>query len=489
MTMYRLMLYFLTIMVLGSLVLSGFNFTPYNFSDILFQTIFLLIVTVTLNLLADKIFNTVSNIESYFITAFILTLILGPYSLSQGWLILLVASTAAVFSKFIVKKNSSHIFNPAAFGVLITALSLNSLATWWAGGAWMAYVILVGGIFITQKIRRFHLIFSFLIAYFGFLILNSSLIQKTNILSALSTSQSLLSSSAFLFFMFVMLIEPLTSPRLVKHRIYFGIFTGLSLFGLQTFLSTLSYPLELSLIAGNIFGFFLSPNARQKITLLKKENITPTISNFWFKPEKPLAFSPGQYLEYTLPHKNSDQRGIRRYFTIASSPTEKEILLTSRFSEHSSSFKNKLKNMNIGDTMISSYLAGDFVLDSDPRTKYLFIAGGVGITPFRSIIKNLIDTKENRDITLVYAARNHEDLAFSDILKEAEQKLGIKIIYALADEGKKINEIFIKEKIPDFKDRKIYISGPEGMVYSMDKILKKLRLPRNRIKHDYFPGY
>ncbi|MBI2607852.1 MAG: RnfABCDGE type electron transport complex subunit D [Candidatus Doudnabacteria bacterium] len=488
-TMYRLLLYVLILILLGSVVFAFLGLAPYNAPDIIVQAIFLLATTGILNKTLAKFFKTPDNTESWIITALILTLILGPYSVSEGWLILTVASAAAIVSKFTLVKNHSHIFNPAALGALVIALALNSLASWWAGGIALAPLIFFLGLVVALKTKRLHLLIGFLAAYLSVVLLDTVLIQKIDPSVALNTLRNLIVSPAFLFFLFIMLIEPLTSPRTTRHRVYFGIFAGLAWFSLQKFLPTIPYSLELSLVLSNAFAFLLAPNFRQKFTLTKKEALTPSIVNFWFAPQKPFAFSPGQFLEYTLPHPSSDARGIRRYFTITSSPTEKDILITSRFSEKGSSFKLKLRQMKVDEQIIGSYLAGDFILPQNKKQKLLFIAGGVGVTPFRSMIKNLIDTNEQRDIVLIYAARNQEDLVFTEIFKEAENILGLKFIPVLAESNQKVDQEFLTTRVSDLKERIAYLSGPEGMVRSLSKVLKNAGLKRNQIKHDYFPGY
>jgi len=114
-----------------------------------------------------------------------------------------------------------------------------------------------------------------------------------------------------------------------------------------------------------------------------------------------------------------DSRGNRRYFTIASSPTEKELRLGVKFYPNGSSFKKALASMNEADTIIASQLSGDFIMPSNKKKKLVFIAGGIGITPFRSMIKYLIDTKQKRDIVLIYSNRTKTDVIYKNIFDSA----------------------------------------------------------------------
>src|SRR5258708_7714463 len=86
-------------------------------------------------------------------------------------------------------------------------------------------------------------------------------------------------------------------------------------------------------------------------------------------------------------------------------------------------------DMEIGNQIIASSLAGDFKLPNDKTQKLVFIAGGIGITPFRSIVKYLIDTNEKRDIVLIYSDKTKDMMVYKDIFDEAVTKLNLKVIY------------------------------------------------------------
>ena len=116
-----------------------------------------------------------------------------------------------------------------------------------------------------------------------------------------------------------------------------------------------------------------------------------------------------------MAHDHPDSRGIRRWFTISSSPTEQHIWLTTRFTDRGSTFKRKLKELAEGDEIIVSGLEGDFVLPKHLSRPMAFIAGGIGITPFRSMIKYLLDKDLKADIILLYSNRTVRDVVFKEI--------------------------------------------------------------------------
>lgn len=204
-------------------------------------------------------------------------------------------------------------------------------------------------------------------------------------------------------------------------------------------------------------------------------------------------------MEWTLPHPKTDSRGNRRYFTLASSPTESEVRIGVKFNKRSSSFKKALLALDSHTPLVASQLSGDFVLPKDRRQKLVFIAGGIGVTPYRSMVKYLLDSHEARPITLLYSARTSEDFAYTDIFEQAKQAIGLKTVYATTDTSSdiqgdhvrsgRINAAMIQQEIPDYMERLFYISGTQAMVTSLQQVLVDLGVPRHQVKVDYFPGY
>jgi ferredoxin-NADP reductase len=198
-----------------------------------------------------------------------------------------------------------------------------------------------------------------------------------------------------------------------------------------------------------------------------------------------------------LGHEPTDQRGNRRCFTISSSPTEEDVRIGIKFYPNPSSFKKTLANMKAGNIIMASQLSGDFVMPKDKNKKLVFIAGGIGITPFRSMAKYLIDKNERRDIVLLYSNKKENEIAYRDIFDKAGE-FGMKSVYTITDSGVRegwegkigfIDENMIKTEVPDFKDRIFYISGPHIMVTTFENVLKNMGVKRGQIKTDYFPGF
>src|SRR5665213_3106306 len=160
-----------------------------------------------------------------------------------------------------------------------------------------------------------------------------------------------------------------------------------------------------------------------KATLRKTHRETDNITTFWFEPEKPIEYIAGQYIEMTIPDQHPDGRGTKHWFTLSSSPTDSPLIsITTKFADKSSVFKADLRHLKTSDTVTISEPMGDFVLPKDSSIPLVFVAGGIGITPFHSIIKWLIDTHQERDITFLYAVNNEYEMVFQDLFEHYGMK-------------------------------------------------------------------
>lgn len=223
-----------------------------------------------------------------------------------------------------------------------------------------------------------------------------------------------------------------------------------------------------------------------KLTLVEKKEILPNVTTFIFQPPEKITWKAGQYFHYVLHHLPTDDRGSDRWFTIASAPFEEHIQITTRFSEKGSSFKKKLQSLEVGKKIEVTDVVGKFIVE-DPAREYVFIAGGIGITPFRSILKQLDHDKQPINVTLLYANRD-QNIVFKDELEEiASRNSNFTIHYVFSPE--RVDEAKIKELVPDFANKIFYVSGPEPMVDAMGELLKTMGIAEENIKQDWFPGY
>ena len=432
-TMYRLVVYELAFLILSAVTLSFFKILPGNPVYILFSAVFLFYVSWIANKIFAWAYDAPSNPESTWITALILVLIITPPArfLDMQYLPLAFwAATLAVGSKYIVAIGKKHLFNPVAFGVAATALFLGLSASWWIGTPILVPFVIVGGLLLVRKIHRFDLFFAFLGTFTAGIIF-FALHQKLSL--SLSLSQSLLYAPAF-FFATVMLTEPLTTPPTRFLRILYGMGVGI-LFLPYASIGSFYFTPELALIAGNIFAYIVSPKQKLVLKLKDAERLSPNVYEFSFATDKRISYKPGQYMEWTLAHKKSDNRSFRRYFTLSSSPTERDIKMGVKFYQPASSFKKALLSINKHKPIIAAQLSGDFVMPRDKKKKLVFVAGGIGITPFRSMIKYMVDKNERRSVTLLYSNKSPEDAIYKDLFDHAEQKIGLKTVYAFTDKN------------------------------------------------------
>lgn len=492
-TMYRLVLYYLIFLLGAALVLSIIGMLPYDPFALLFMAGFLIAACWITNTVFAWAFRVPANVESVYISALILTLILTPLEGYQdlwfvGW-----AAVLAMASKYIVAINRKHIFNPVAFAVVVTALTINQTASWWVGDAAMLPFVVVGGLLVVRKVRRFDLVISF---FFSAVVtmLAFTLFGQGDALQALRNAALY---SPLVFFAFVILTEPLTMPPTRKLQIYYGLLVGF-LFAPQFHVGSVYVTPEIAILIGNVFSYLVSPKAKLILTLRQKLQLAPDVYEFVFAPARKLAFAPGQYMEWTLGHDDPDTRGNRRYFTIASAPTEENLRLGVKFYPQSSTYKQSMLEMDDETEIVAAQLAGDFTLPEDRRQQCVFIAGGIGITPFRSMLKYMLDTRQKRPITVFYSNKSVGDFVYRDVLDEAQHRLGIKVVYTITDtihfpaswRGRvgRIDAATIRQEVPDYRQCMFYVSGPNAMVDAMKAVLHRLHIPADHIKTDYFSG-
>lgn len=479
-TMYRLMLYVLIFLLFIAIILATLKTLPFTPFELLFSAVFITMICWVVNKIFARVFKAPSNLESFFITALILALIITPVKSLQDLMNISLVSVLAMASKYLIAINKKHLFNPAAFAVTLSALSLNFGASWWVGNSWMMVFVLISGLLVVRKVQRFSMILSFFIIALGGILL-FSIAKESNLFLVFRET---LFNTPILFFAFIMLTEPqTTTPRQFLQIIYGGL-VGL-FFAPFIHIGYFSLTPEAGLLIGNIFSYSVSPKEKLLLKLEKKNKIASDIYDFVFKSNKQFSFLPGQYLEWTLSHDNPDNRGNRRYFSIASSPTEDNLRIGVKFSPNGSSFKKSLLGFKENQVIVASQLAGDFILPKDVNKKLVFVAGGIGITPFRSMVKYLLDSNEKRDIVLLFSVKSVDQFVYKELFDKADQNLSIKNSYVVG----RITSQMIIESVIDYQDRTFYLSGPHSMVEAFEQTLKNMGIPSSQIKVDFFPGY
>ncbi len=224
-------------------------------------------------------------------------------------------------------------------------------------------------------------------------------------------------------------------------------------------------------------------NIPLKVKELRKE--TADYLSIIYETPRDFIFTPGMWMDIRF---ISEELSIGRTFSFASSPTEPDLTIT--FKKGVSRFKKSMENVKPGDTMlITQYGSNGFKLDK--RTQSIFVAGGIGIVPFRSMIKNAIDFNEKLDVLVIYLNRT-DDFPFKKDLDEWQAiSRHLKIKYLITEEEGRLNKEKIQEFYPSINNIKpmCYIAGPPGMVDNTKKIFLDLGIDGDNILIDRFEGY
>lgn len=236
-----------------------------------------------------------------------------------------------------------------------------------------------------------------------------------------------------------------------------------------------------------------------KLKLVNKILEAKDSYSFYFKPDIVFDWQPGQYLVLKI---GNDERQL----TISSSPTEKIIQITTRLRK-GSEFKQALNKLNIGEKIEARGPFGSFVLSNHYSeaeshslvSNHLFLAGGIGITPFRSFIKYNIDQKNKNPIAklnlmfLIYS-NSGPDFVFKKELDQWQKENDfLKIEFIDTSTVSRIDKLKIAKLIGNWKletENCIFWSvGPKAFVNSMEDILEELHIPQDHIKTEKFIGY
>ena len=216
---------------------------------------------------------------------------------------------------------------------------------------------------------------------------------------------------------------------------------------------------------------------------------TPTIKSIKLEKNN-FEFKPGQYVMVQLGTGDEDST---RQLSIASSPTENFLLFSTKISE--SIFKKKYNELKIGDKVKVKGPMGVFVLDENAKN-IVFLGGGIGITPFRNMIKYATDKNLQNKLLLIYSSRVPAEICYKNEWDSwQKQNSNLKVIYTITDDplwqGRKgrITEAVIKEFCSGLNNVLFYICGPPAMVEGLSQLLRTMNVPQQNVKIEKFIGY
>jgi ferredoxin-NADP reductase/nitrite reductase/ring-hydroxylating ferredoxin subunit len=257
-----------------------------------------------------------------------------------------------------------------------------------------------------------------------------------------------------------------------------------------------------------------------ELTLLEKDKIEGTdVTSFKFNKQNdrggevaedkitPLNYTAGQFAFFDIGGVYNDPKGPIRHFTISSSPTENFIMFSTRIRD--SPYKKRLSTLEEGAKVKVRGPEGEFVLHQDYSKPAVFLSGGIGVTPFRSMLRYATDKQLPLKITMFDSNRNRENILFKKEFDEwANKNKNLKIIYTISEDeqqqqssstandwkgehGRIDKAMILKYLDTNMLNNSIfYICGPPSMLKAMQSLLQdNLEIPRERIKVEEFTGY
>lgn len=234
-----------------------------------------------------------------------------------------------------------------------------------------------------------------------------------------------------------------------------------------------------------------------KVKLIDKKQVAENTTLYIFEKPQGFNYLPGQHIVVKLDIPSAPAQDTLRTFTLCSSPTEGNIKVVMR--DGISVFKKTLQNMSIGTEITIIGPAGRFTLQEGKNI--VMIAGGIGIAPFRSMIKYIFDKNLSYNIILLYSNPTQKRIAFYNEFKDifvSQSNPNLTIINTLTqeipeswrEEQGRIDKNFIQKYVPDFDKRDFYICGPPKMVEDIEKILlSSLNINPKNIFTEKFTGY
>jgi ferredoxin-NADP reductase len=208
------------------------------------------------------------------------------------------------------------------------------------------------------------------------------------------------------------------------------------------------------------------------------------------------SYRPGHYFWVELPDRgHQDEKGLRRHISIVTSPTEQGVVgLATRIRD--TAFKRTLAELEVGDEVEVEEPKGSFLLPEDTSVDYAFVAGGIGITVFRSMLRYIADEKLPYRVTLVYSNRDRESAAFLDELEELERRIdGLRVVLTMTEqegwegESRRLDAEVLGELLGGLDGHTYLVAGPPVMAEAVVESLHGAGVPEERVLADKFSGY
>lgn len=233
-----------------------------------------------------------------------------------------------------------------------------------------------------------------------------------------------------------------------------------------------------------------------RATVAEKREVAKGTLFVVFAVEDYPDYRPGHYFWVELPDRgHADEKGLRRHISLATSPTERGVVgLATRLRD--TAFKQTLAELEVGDEVEVEEPKGSFLLPEDTDAEYVFVAGGIGITVFRSMLRFVADEGLPYRVTLVYSNRDRESSAFLDELEELERRIdGLRVILTMTDEpgwegeSRHLDANVLGELVGGLDGKTFLVAGPPQMAQAVADSLQGAGVPGDRVLADKFSGY
>ena len=233
-----------------------------------------------------------------------------------------------------------------------------------------------------------------------------------------------------------------------------------------------------------------------KATVAEKREVAKGTLLVLFAVDGYPDYRPGSYFWVELPDRgHSDEKGLRRHISLVTSPTDQGVVgLATRLRD--SAFKRTLAELEVGAELQVEEPKGSFLLPEDTQAEYVFVAGGIGITVFRSMLRYIAQERLPYRITLVYSNRDRESTAFLEELEELERRIdGLRVVLTMTDEEgwegetRRLDADVLGELLGGLDGKQFLIAGPPAMAEGVGESLRAAGLPEDRVRVDKFSGY
>nr|WP_138442698.1 oxidoreductase [Sinomonas susongensis] len=486
---YRLVVVVLAVLAAYSVLLGALGSLPFSAPAMLASVLVCVATSYGLNRLVAAAVRVAPQADSALVTGLLLYFLFWPSLAPLDLAVTALACAIATLSKYLLAWRGRHVFNPAALGAFVVGFTGWGAAVWWVGTPAMLWVVLPGALLVLYRAQRLAMAGLFALVALG---VSAAVLAQVGV-SPLSSLPQAIFQGPLVFFAGFMLSEPLTMPGRRSYRYGYAAVIGVA-YALPFAVGPLSTSPEAALLLGNLlsFGFGLTRGAG--LRFVERRELTPASHEFVFLPSRHVRFAPGQYAELSLPGGGMAGGGSRRTFSFTSAPSSDLVAFGVSTAPPISRSKRSLLELAPGQPAYLAAVGGDFVLPRSIEEPVLLVAGGIGITPFASMLRAARSSGEERDVVLVVSVPSAAELGYADVLRTS----GARVIVRTSDGGAPapfaedagsapFTAARLRELVPDIAARTAYVSGPPAFVGAVAKALRKAGA--RHVRRDAFSGY